>query len=337
MNTSLFAGVGLALVAGVTMGNFLLPLKWARNWKWENTWLVFSLVSLLVLPLGLAFLLLPNLAAVYASLPLRTLLLPFVFGAGWGIAQVGLGLCVSRFGLALTLSLLIGVGAACGTIIPMMVLHPATLVESRGLLVLAGTLVMLAGVAVCAWAGWQREKTAGQAPVAGGYGRAVLLAVVSGVLSSLLNFALAFCGEIVQRAQEQGARNAFAPFAVWPIALLGGLFVNVGYSCYLLTHNQTWGHFRPLGREVLNPVLMGVMWMGAIALYSSGSTYLGVLGVSIGWALFQITMILAGNVSGLLTGEWQRLESRIYRTNLAGVSVLFLAIIIIGAADWFAG
>jgi len=260
-----------------------------------------------------------------------------VFGAGWGIAQVGLGLCVSRFGLALTLSLLIGVGAACGTIIPMMVLHPATLVESRGLLVLAGTLVMLAGVAVCAWAGWQREKTAGQAPVAGGYGRAVLLAVVSGVLSSLLNFALAFCGEIVQRAQEQGARNAFAPFAVWPIALLGGLFVNVGYSCYLLTHNQTWGHFRPLGREVLNPVLMGVMWMGAIALYSSGSTYLGVLGVSIGWALFQITMILAGNVSGLLTGEWQRLESRIYRTNLAGVSVLFLAIIIIGAADWFAG
>ena len=333
MDTNLFAGIGLALVAGITMGNCLLPMKWARNWKWENLWLVFSLLSLLVIPMGLAFFLLPNLAAVYASLPLRSMLVPFLFGAGWGIAQIGAGLCVSRIGLALTMSLLIGVGAASGTIIPLALLHPAALVETRGLLILTGTVVMLVGVAMCARAGRQREKTAEHA--AAGYRRIVLLALVSGILSSLLNFALAFGGEIVQLAQAQGARKAFAPFAVWPIALLGGLFVNVGYSCYLLTRNKTWGNFRKPRGEILNPVLMGVMWMGAIAMYSSGSTYLGVLGVSIGWALFQIAIIMASNASGLLTGEWRRLESRICRANLAGVAVLFLAIIVIGVANWF--
>ena len=61
--------------------------------------------------------------------------------------------------------------------------------------------------------------------------------------------------------------------------------------------------------------------------------FLGILGVSIGWALFQTIMILTGNVAGWLTGEWRRMEPRISRANLMGVAVLFLAVILIGAAN----
>ena len=60
-------GFVLTLVAGVMMGGNLVPLKWMKIWKWENFWLVYSLMSLLVVPAALGFLLLPGLGAVYAS------------------------------------------------------------------------------------------------------------------------------------------------------------------------------------------------------------------------------------------------------------------------------
>src|SRR5260370_15811618 len=109
-------------------------------------------------------------------------------------------------------------------------------------MILAGTAVMLGGVALCGWGGFQREqetrrqgRAAGFSPretamsqiasTRGRYIATVAIALVSGVLSALLNIALAFGGDIVQAARAQGARPAWAPFAVWPIALLGGLLV----------------------------------------------------------------------------------------------------------------
>ena len=62
----------------------------------------------------------------------------------------------------------------------------------------------------------------------------MLIAVVSGLLAALLNIALAFGGDIVQLARLQGAPAAWAVFAVWPLALMGGLLINLAYSIYLL-------------------------------------------------------------------------------------------------------
>jgi hypothetical protein len=74
------------------------------------------------------------------------------------------------------------------------------------------------------------------------------------------------------------------------------------------------------------------MWMGGIALYSSGTTFLGVLGVSIGFALYTITAILCGQLAAVITGEWRQLEARIYGAFGVGVALLVLAVVIIGAA-----
>ncbi len=121
---------------------------------------------------------------------------------------------------------------------------------------------------------------------------------------------------------------------MWSLVLAGALIVNVGYSFYLLSRNKTWRNFGTDIAELRNPVLGGCMWMGEIAIYSSGTTFLGILGVSVGWALFQITMILGGNLAGLMTGEWRQVEARIHKVNLAGVVVLFLAMVLFGLANY---
>jgi hypothetical protein len=55
--------------------------------------------------------------------------------------------------------------------------------------------------------------------------------------------------------------------------------------------------------ELRKPVVDGCMRLGAIAIYSSGTTFFGILGVSVVWALSHINMILGGSSAGLMTGE----------------------------------
>lgn len=330
-------GFALTLLAGTMMGANLVPMKWTKVWKWENFWLVYSIASLLIVPVCLALLFIPHLSTVYSSVSSSTLIKPILYGALWGVAQLGAGICVDKIGLALTGSILNGLCATFGTLTPLVVQHSEMLGERSGMLLLAGTGVMVLGVILCGWAGLRREKaqSAGSArKVTAGYWLVMLLAVISGLLAALLNFALAFGGEIVTVAQAQGASVKWAVFAVWPLALLGGLIVNLGYSCFLLSRNRTWGNFGAKSSEAIFPVLGGALWMIAIAIYSSATVFLGALGVSVGWALFQITLIVSGNVAGILTGEWRTIPRPIFNVNLAGISVLFIATVMMAAANY---
>jgi hypothetical protein len=77
------------------------------------------------------------------------------------------------------------------------------------------------------------------------------------------------------------------------------------------------------------------MWMGGIALYSSATTYFGILGVSIGFAMFTTIQILAAQSTAIFTGEWRQIPARIYGRFAAGLAILVLAVVIFGAANYF--
>jgi L-rhamnose-H+ transport protein len=346
-------GFSLILVAGASAGVSMWPLKWARAWKWENFWLYYGIFSLIIVPFGLAFAVLPHLTGVYASLPVRELLWPFFMGVLWGFAQLGAGICVHRLGLGVAGAVLNGTGAAFGTIIPLLSLHRSALVRMSGTLIIVGVIVMLAGAAFCGWSGYLREIEAKRRGAGAGFGEeqaamrqvsysantyifTLGIAVGSGVLSSLLNIALAYSGHIMAVTRQQGGKPEWTPFAVWPIALLGGSLANVGYAVYLLSKNKTWGNFhRRLFPEAVYPVLAACLWMAGIALYSSGTTYLGNLGVSIGFAVFMIMLIVFGQVAGLITGEWRLMKPRTYVSFAAGVGLLVLAVMVIGLSKYF--
>jgi L-rhamnose-H+ transport protein len=348
----LITGFVLALLAGIIMGLSGWAIKLARIWKWENFWLVYAIVSLILAPTALAYVLLPHLNSVYASLTARELLLPFGFGFLWGLAQLGAGVTLYRLGLAVSGAVLNGVGVAVGTLIPLFLLHSNVLFEKSGLYILFGTAVTVAGVALCGWSGYRRENQAKSQGRGAGFsssesamaqtgstpGQYILylsIAVISGVLSSLLNISLAYSTRILQKVVDQGGQPAWAPFAIWPIALLGGSVVNIAYSIYLLATNKTWGYFGKKFGEVIYPTLMALMWMGGIALYSSSTTFLGTLGVSIGFAMFTITMIMCGQMAAVFTGEWRMMQRSIYRSFHLGIFLLVVAVIAIGTANYY--
>jgi hypothetical protein len=346
------SGFLLTLIAGTSVGFSMWTLKWARYWRWENFWLFYSLFSLIVLPLALASIVVPHLFTVYMSLSFSEVLIPFLLGLLWGFAQLGAGICIQRLGLAVTIAVLSGVGAAFGTLIPLIMLHRGAALASSGLFIVCGTFLMLGGAVFCGWSGYIREAETRNRNAGSGFGKeevamrqesicgpAYLLtlgiAAGSGVLSSLLNIALAYGTGIIKAVEAGGTKGQWAPFAVWPIALLGGSIVNLGYSTQLLTRNNSWQYFAqfPL-RELLNPILAALLWMGGIAAYSSGTTFLGSLGVSIGFAVYMIAMIVNSQLAAIVSGEWRSMKARTYRIFAVGIGLLVVAVLTIGTSNY---
>lgn len=326
MSLSTFAGVSLATVAGFMSGNCVLPAKFLRSWRWENMWAIFSLFSLMIFPWGLAFIFVSHLGTVYASLSPSEFVAPIGFGISWGIAQIFFGISCARLGLSLAYAIIVGMGAALGTVIPMLVTQGSALSSRTLVLVLAGILLMAIGVMLSGWSGRLRERQNENAgsPGGKGYRSSILLAILCGLMAPMLNYSFVFGQEISRRSVVLGNTPMLAAYAIWPIGLTGGFVPNAAYSLYLLKRNRSWGYFKRPSPDLFLSMLMAVLWMGAFAVYGMSAAQLGSLGTSIGWGLFQIFMILTASLSGVLTGEWKRAsnQSRL----LLAVSVLFLLV-----------
>jgi L-rhamnose-H+ transport protein len=336
MTSSTAAGLVLTILAGVMSGNCMLPVKFLRSWRWENMWWVFSLLSLVVFPWGLALLLVHHLGAVYAALSPSELLAPIAFGAGWGIAQILFGISVARLGLGIAYAIIVGIGAVLGTLVPLFA-APHDAVNWRALsLVLAGVSAMVLGIAITAWGGHLKDQTskAGRSPLErSSYPAAILLALFCGFMAPMLNYSFAFGQDIAHQAVALGNSPYLAAYSVWPVGLAGGFLPNAAYSVYLLSRGRSWSAFRAPLPDMLWSSLMAILWMGAFALYGMSTAFLGTLGTSVGWGLFQIFMIMTATLSGVLTGEWRKAPRRAKVFLSTGLGLLILATLLFASGN----
>lgn len=290
-------------------------------------------MSLVLIPWGCALVSVPNLALVYSQAGARQLAVPLLYGAGWGVANVLFGLAVIRIGMALAFATTIGLSAALGTLVALVFQHRQVLTSISGLWIISGVLVMVGGIAVCSWAGWRRDgvreahREQSQSIIVsnGHYSIGLLLGITVGLLAPMMNYALAFGGCIITEALRQGTKPALATYAVWPIALGGGLLANASYSIYLLGTKRTWDKFCTRRLDALPSLFMGVLFMGAVSADGMATTRLGPLGPSIGWALFQILIIISANLSGSVTGEWRGVGRKTLYLLSAGLLLRALA------------
>jgi L-rhamnose-H+ transport protein len=151
-------GVMLAVLSGTMLGAFALPMKKIRVWEWEHTWLVFSVAALIVLPFAAALATVPDLFAVWAETPPRVVFAVAGFAALWGIASMGYGIAVKLAGIAIANAVILGLNNAIGSILPIVVYTPEKLRTASGMGVAGGVLAMLAGIALCARAGYRRDR-----------------------------------------------------------------------------------------------------------------------------------------------------------------------------------
>ena len=326
----------LVILGGILQGSFILPMKLTTEWKWENTWLVYSVSGLVIAPWVFAVLTVPQPLEALARSDLRSLLAATVFGAGWGVGSVLFGLGVARVGASLAFAIILGMTSAIGALAPMLILHPEDVSSPPGRMILLGMVIVLVGITMTAQAGRLKEAALKTGVGGAGLGQAFLpgliICLLSGITSPMLNFSLTFGAEIAKRAQELGATEASANNAIWAPAVTAGAIVNILYCLWLLARNRTSRLFLKAGGWHYWPltIAMGAMWMGGIAAYGMGAAKMGRLGASLGWPLFMSTIIITANFWGGVTKEWQGAGSKAVKWMIASLVVLFVAISIFG-------
>jgi len=333
--TSASFGILLLILAGAMNGSFTLPMKFTRQWAWENTWLAWTIFALFIFPPLLTLSTVPSLGAAYSQAGFAPVLIAAACGAGWGASQVFFGLAVEAVGIALAFSVILGLAAAVGSLIPLFKLHPEKIFTTAGQGVLLGVFLVLVGVGVCAAAGRKREAALGAGPA----GKPSLLkglvfCLISGLGSALVNFGLAFGGPVITAAQHAGADPLWAPNAVWlPLMVAGGV-PNVIYCVYLINKNRTGSKFGVSGTAFywMLAALMAFFWFASTVLYGVATVKLGELGVELAWPLFMSLIVITASIWGVVTGEWKNTGSKPLAIMYCGVAVLILAIFVLSAA-----
>jgi L-rhamnose-H+ transport protein len=337
MSHAYLTGFIWILLAGVTQGVFVLPMKYTRAWKWEHLWFWYSIIAFFILPLVSAFWTVPHVGQVFLLTPRAAIVLTILFGLGWGAGSVFFGLGVDALGMALGFSMMTALYTALGALIPLVLLTPDLLFRRNGLMIIAGNVVTAAGVVVCAIAGDQRDKLLGNR-LAGTIGPrrsftvALTICILSGLLSASLNFGYAFGSDIMKTARSLGATENGAVNAMWLILIPAGGLLNIGYCLYLLQKNKSWDALVTKASLVdwMGAWTMGILWTGSVIIYGWGANSLGRLGPSLGWSMWNAILIATTFICGLLTHEWGGVSGRPLNLLYSGIGLLIAGMFVLG-------
>jgi L-rhamnose-H+ transport protein len=311
-------------------------MKFARRWAWENVWLAWTIFALLLLPSIVTFISIPSLDAVYRDAGIGSVGVVMLCGAGWGLAQVLFGLSIDAIGIGLTFSIVLGVSAAVGSLVPLLRLRHIAEGFSTAGPILLGIALLLAGVIVCAAAGQMRERVQSDNRLKGKpFAAGLAMAVCSGLCAASMNLGVAFGEPLLRSAAAHGASAQQVVNAVWLPLLVAGAIPNILYCVYLLSRQQSWANFRihETPSYLGLAMVMAILWFFSTALYGVATTRLGELGVVIGWPVFMSLIIVTAGILGIVTGEWKRSGARPVTLQIVGMLLLVLAVIALSRAQ----
>jgi len=332
-------GFALVVIAAIAGGGLAVPLKKRRTFELENIYIPCTLVMMLALPLAMAAFVLPHWTDAVRAASAGTVWAGAAYGFGWGCGSILFGYGVTLAGMSVGFGIIMGINTALGSILPLIVMSRADLMTSGGGVILAGIAGCVVGVAICGIAGALREREAQSSGEQRRYGPALVVCVVSGVLSSCANLGFAFTSRIGDEALKLGAKPVFATLASWMPVFWGATAALLVWFGGLQLRRGTWRkNVGPHAKhDWLMGVLMGVIWFVATIPYGMGAYYLGRLGTTVGWAVYMAFTLLVANIFGFMTGEWASAPQRARKTLYAGLSVLVAAIVILAAGNSMAG
>ncbi len=343
-------GVLYHSLGGFASGSFYMPFNKVKGWAWESYWILGGLFSWLIIPPVAAYLTVPGFVSIIASSSSQILFFTFLMGLLWGIGGLSYGLGVRYLGMSLGNSVVLGFCAAFGAIVPSIYynINPTAgkvsftdmMSTPGGQLVLLGVLVCVSGIAICGKAGIMKEgelsEEQSKASIAEfSLVKGLIIAVLSGILSSFFNFGIEAGKPLADAAVEAGFNPLFQNNVTFVVILWGGLSTNLIWTTILSIKNKSYGDFvnksTPITRNILFSALAGTTWFLQFFFYGMGESKLG-NGAS-SWILHMSTIILTANMWGIYRKEWHGVTSKTKWTISIGIFVILLSVVLVGVGN----
>ena len=343
-------GVIFHSLGGIAAGSFYMPFNKVKGWAWESYWIVGGLFSWLIVPPLAAWLTVPGFADIIATSHSQILFFTFSMGLLWGVGGLSYGLGIRYLGMSLGNSVVLGFCAAFGAIVPSIyynmkptqgkVSFTDMIASTGGQLVLLGVLVCLIGIAISGKAGMMKEGELSEEEQRASVEefnlvKGMIIAIVSGILSSFFNFGIEAGKPMADAAVAAGYNPLYQNNVTFIVILWGGLTTNFIWTTILSLKNQSYQDFvnksTPIGGNILYSALAGSIWFLQFFFYGMGESKLG-NGAS-SWILHMSTIILTANLWGIYRREWKGVTRKTKWTITLGIVVIISSVILVGIGN----
>lgn len=329
--SSTLSALVLLMISGIFNGSSVVPLKYAHRSEWENLWLIQSIVAMIILPYVLLWLTIPQPMNVYRAAGFGSFATTAGFGFGWGVGTLLYIIGVVMVGMSVSFAIILSLTATLGSLFPLLLLHPQQVHTRQGHFLMMALGLAVVGITFCALAGENHLKENAGTLRTGAkryFWWGVVVCVLSGIFSPMLNFAFAFGERIADIAHRFGASTLWAPNAIWAVAFSSAFALNALYCLWHLGWSKSLSRFLDAPWEnVIGGSIMGVLLLASIVIYGIGADALGSWGASAGWAINMCATIFAANGWGLATGEWKNASRKSYTMLALGLGAITVAII----------
>ena len=343
-------GIIFHSLGGIAAGSFYMPYNYVKGWVFENYWLVGGTFSWLIFPPLLAWITVPSFAEIIATAATQSLLFTFLMGLLWGVGGLSYGLGVRYLGMSLGNSVALGFCSAFGELVPSIYynLNPTPgkvsftdmLSSVGGQILLTGIAFCLLGIAICGKAGMMKEsqlpkEIKNRSVAEFNLTKGMIVAILSGILSSFFNFGIESGKSLAHAAVETGYNPLFQNNVTFIVILWGGFATNFLWTAGLSIKNKYYKNFTkpqtPIFKNVLFSATAGLIWYLQFFFYGMGESKLG-NGAS-SWILHMSTIILTANLWGVYRKEWNGVTFKTKLTIIIGIVVIIMSVFIVGIGN----
>ena len=336
-------GFFLVLFAAIMLGFYAFPSKYIKGYEVENLWGSFWLFAMFIVPILASFILVNRLGDTYAQVPISVFVSVFFLSVLWGIGNLLWGISISKIGMALGFSLLIGVATLVGSMLPFFMGNTEQLRTPGGIVIVSGIIIIMGGIILNGKAGLLRESYESRTSASTSSKNmktGIIMCVVGGVCAAGFNLSYHVAdtiGHIGTISQEQyGNAPWIARLAVMLPSFIGSGVVTVLYFVYQLNKGKTWIKFASIAstKNVVLIAIMAVIYVASLLIYGLGAYNLGALGTSVGFAVFQTGCIMVANLLGVFSGEWASAGVKSKRFLYSGLLAMTAGIVVVAYGNF---
>ena len=330
-------GIIFAVGAGLMLGLYALPEKYTKDFKFENTWALFFVLTMFVVPIIASLALIKDFGQVFTTVPVEILLKMALASVLWGVGVMMWGKAINHIGLSLGFSLFIGTVILVGSILPFLVDGVPPL--NTFITILFGILIVLLGVIFNGKAGLIREQDEAKSSghqAKGSMMTGILIAVIGGLLATGFSYANAVGRPDIHTA-SQAAGNAewiTAVGVMFPIFISGGIVMTF-YFAWQLSAKKAWSFFRTthFNKNLILILVMAIFHYAASALFAYSAFRLGDIGNTVGYAIFNTACVVTAIVSGIVTKEWINASRKAKTYLYLSLACMIIGIVIIATGN----
>lgn len=335
--------IGLFIIALGSLGqsSSYVPITKVKNWSWESFWLVQGVFAWLLFPFLGALLAVPTGSSLFDLLSAGDGVAFKTIGYGvlWGIGGLTFGLSMRYLGVALGQSIALGTCSAFGTLIPALMVG-TDFSSPKGVALLLGVSVAIAGISVIGYAGSLRSKnmTEEQKKAAVkdfALGKGLLVALLAGVMSACFSLGLEAAEPIRSKAVELGTTALYAGLPAILLVTFGGFLTNAVYCIFQNIKNKTASDYLSVPTSVLiNNVLFcalaGVLWYSQFFGLALGKSFFteGSVIMAFSWSILMSLNVSFSNVWGIVLKEWKGAGTKTVIFLALGMAILIFSLLV---------